>query len=155
MARGETRQGSIEIGRGTFWAILIVVGLMIVAGVAIFGFGLLSSSTADFRGGVDQRNQTNGSGQYRIAQYDAFFRDCNSAVALQAQVDQDATGNGLPQQIAATNLAADQQQYREVVAGYNSRAQATATSGQFQASNLPYQLPVTYSPNGAHISCAG
>jgi hypothetical protein len=143
-----------EIGKGIGYVIAIVVGLIIVALVTAYGLGWFSDTTVDRRGQTSQQEQTRGDGTYRIAQYDAFFNLCNQVGAQEGAID-DAAANtaGLPQSIAATNLQAAVQGRRDLVADYNSRAARTATSGEFRDSTLPYQLPTTYTPNGAHTAC--
>lgn len=144
-----------EIGKAVGYTIAAVLGLIAVALVAAYALGWFSDTTVDRRGQTAQQEQTRGDGTYRIAQYDMFFTLCGQVEAQEGAID-DAAANtaGLPQPIAATNLQAAVQTRRDLVADYNSRAARSGTSGQFRDSTLPYQLPTTYAPNGAHTSCA-
>lgn len=139
-----------------FWGVCALIVVAAVTWVlAVYVFGTAQSETADFRGGVSQREQTNGSGQYRIAQYDFYFTTCNRVIADEQNIDDMSQPQpGLPASVAATNLQAAVQGRRDDVASYNSRAQAGGTSGQFRDSGLPYQLPTVYVPNGAKTTCA-
>lgn len=152
MTRGETARAG---GRVALIVLGVVAVLAVLALVITVVSGSVSWITAPFRGAVAEREQTQGSGEYRIANYDAFLRDCNAVVAAEGDVD-DAAANvaGLPPSIASQNLQAALSTRRTLVAGYNDRASREATAGQFRDSRLPYQLPTTYQAGGVKTTCA-
>lgn len=130
-------------------AIAIVVAI-VVGAMAVFGFGLFQRGTANFRGGTEQIEQTRGSGSYRIQAYDQFYDRCAGIQAdeqtieqLHAESRRPATTADRKSQIAATITAVGSAR-AEKVADYNADARKQDTRGHFRASDLPYEIPLTY-----------
>jgi hypothetical protein len=138
-----------DASKVTRWSIaagllaVLVAGSIWVAG--IFGLGWLSNETADFRGNVQQHNQIEGSGAYRIAAYDTFYNECASTQTAQAaiantQIALKATTDPARKVQLQANLLALKNTMAQAVAQYNVDARKAGTLGQFRASDLPYQL---------------
>lgn len=131
-----------------FGAVALVVVLILTA-MAVFGFGLFSKATANFRGSVQQANQTRGNGSFRIAAYDQFYNECAqiqkdeaSIIGLKSKLSSDAKGSQ-QQSIDQTDYTAAVISRSQDIAQYNADARKTATEGAFRASDLPFQIDPT------------
>lgn len=133
-----------------FWAVVAAVGavvlIIVVALMAVLGVGVFQRSTANFRGRTSAIEKTRGNGDYRVAQYDWFFSQC---AAVQAQEDRITIFTSDTSPIGAANLRAVEANRASLIRDYNARAEATGTSGQFRASDLPFQI----NPNQKDTSC--
>lgn len=137
---------------------LILVGLvalLVLMTAFTFGIGQWIRETAGFTGKTAQIRQTKGSGSFRIASYDHFFDLCASVqdqevtiVSQQSELSDPATTSDRKAQIRA-NLSALRANRGELINHYNADARKTATSGQFRASDLPFQID----PTQEHTSC--
>jgi hypothetical protein len=101
--------------------------------------------TADLRGATEAREQTVGSGDFRLAAYEHFFGLCTSVQAQEGRTDAlelELEGPVTPareSQVRAS-LTAVRAQRSELIAEYNQDALAQYTRGQFRDEDLPYQL---------------
>ncbi|MFF9487046.1 hypothetical protein [Streptomyces sp. NPDC014676] len=138
---GELREGA-RIGT---WLVCGIVGLAILYVVGAFAFGGAGWITAPFRGEVEERERTVGSGAFRLTTYEEFFDLCEAVqnaegtiLALQqeresasearrAQIDQSVTA------LRATRI--------ESVNDYNTKA-AQEHRAPFRDRDLPYRLDV-------------
>ncbi|MFF2777423.1 hypothetical protein ACFVU3_21235 [Streptomyces sp. NPDC058052] len=69
---GELREGA----RFGMWAVGGVIGLAAVCLVGVFAFGGAGWVSAPFRGQVEERELTSGSGTFRLTTYETFFDLC-------------------------------------------------------------------------------
>lgn len=148
------REGARISGLTLAGGIAALVVLLILASMAIFGWGFLAQATADFRGETSKKEQVEASGQYRIAAYDSFFNLCASV-----QAQEDAIANQLAERETAAptrqaqidaNVTASRNVRASLIRQYNADAAKSYTAGQFRDSNLPYQLDT----NTEETSCA-
>lgn len=117
----------------------------IVAGfVALLLVGVLVWVWAPWKGKLEARQQTQGSGAYRIAAYDQFFDDCNAIKAkeriignFQEELEGAADQRAVQLQAAIT---AEFNAREELIAEYNSNAAKEDTRGGFRDSGLPYEI---------------
>jgi hypothetical protein len=134
--------------------VIVIVVLIIISLVAIFGFGLLQRETADFRGDVEAVERTTGSGAFRIAAYEQFFNLCAAVQTHEARIanlERELERNpsdSRVEQIEAS-ITAVRNQRMEAINRYNADARMDYTRGQFQDSELPFQLD----PNAEETSC--
>lgn len=133
------------------------VAVLLVATMAVFGWGFFQRGTAEFRGKTNEIEQTKANGDFRIAAYNSFYDQCAGVqfldVALDSQRDElDNTTNPDDQARLRTNITGVTAQRALAVAQYNADARKTGTVGQFRASDLPYQLPTTHE-RGERTSC--
>lgn len=122
--------------------IAVVVGSLIVLSLAVFGIRWV---TAPAQGSLEAREQTVGSGTFRLAAYQHFFDLCAAAQAqgdrLAVQHEQlELTDDPTQQARIQQNIAAIQSVQAEKIREYNTDATATYTQGQFQSRDLPYQI---------------
>ncbi|MGH3987107.1 MAG: hypothetical protein ACRDTZ_07290 [Pseudonocardiaceae bacterium] len=141
-------------GHVIFYGILATIVVLAIALAGAYLTGFFSDVTADRRGQTEQRERTVGDGDYRIANYDAFFDRCEAIVATEGDIaatreqlnaSTDETQRFYDQQ----NLRAQEAQRRTLVAQYNADAAKAGTAGQFRDSNLPARIDL----NGA-TTCA-
>lgn len=136
-------------------AIMLVVVLSIGG---VFAGWAWKYYTADIRGRIEA-NETIKSGPNRIAQYEHFFNLCAAIQGNEAQID------SLTENLAVAVDNDDRARIQASIAGvkairltgiaqYNADASKSYTSGQFLASNLPYQIPATAYPQGGRTTCA-
>lgn len=119
---------------------VIVIGalvLLLALPVGVWGFRVL---TADAKGEGDQRIQTRGDANYRIAAYDRFFDLCASIQALEDQLGVMRADKSLPPDQRATNILALTNQRNTLIRQYNADAAKADTRGHFLSSDLPYSI---------------
>lgn len=127
----------------TIGVIVVVSGLIVGA---VFYFGSLQRSTAEFRGETDQIEQIQADGDYRIANYDHFFDLCGAVQAQEGKIEtftkQLDEGNlsGSQTGITQANLTAATNKRIELITQYNADASKADTKANFLASNLPDKL---------------
>lgn len=127
-------------------AITALVGAAIVFIVAVYGFGFLQRSTADFRGETDQIEDTEANSDYRIASYDHFYDTCAGVQSLEGKIsnmEDELEGTDVGEQRKTTlntSLTAAKNKRSELINSYNADARKEATKGQFRASDLPYEI---------------
>lgn len=126
-------------------------GVAVVAAIlalALLGLGL-RWVLAEPTGAVEQREQTIGSGDYRIQAYEQFFTECASARTLQQNltVARTAAGTNYPDENRQAQLDANvialESQLNQAVNTYNAHAMQADTRAHFLDSNLPFQLTTT------------
>jgi hypothetical protein len=127
------------------WVLYAVALALLVSGVLL----AVNYFTADTRGKVSARNQTNGNGTYRIAQYDHFYDLCGSVQALEDQRDTMKADTSLPKDQRAVNVLALTNQRNTLIRRYNADSSKVATASQFKASDLPPLL----NPHQEHTQC--
>ena len=71
---GELREGA----RTGTWIVCGIVGLAVLYVVGVFAFGGAGWITAPFRGDVEERERTVGSGAFRLTTYEEFFDLCEA-----------------------------------------------------------------------------
>lgn len=124
-------------------AIAIVIAL---SAMWVFGFGLFQKNTADFRGGVEMTEMTEGDGSFRIGAYNHFFDLCASVqedegrlVALNNELNTTDPSKSRKEQIHASMTAIESSRNGKI-RQYNVDAQKDYTVGQFRDSGLPFEL---------------
>lgn len=148
-----------EIDRGILRGAPRVFGVSILVLLLVFalivGAGIFTWFWAPWKGKIEQRNLTEGSGAYRIAAYDQFYDDCMSIVAKEqiiANYQSELEGPPKPDDQRAVQLraaiTAETNARLELIAEYNANARKEDTRGNFRASDLPYEID----PNG-ETSC--
>jgi hypothetical protein len=149
------------VGEGFKWGgltiifgFIAIVAILAIGAMATFGFGLFAKSTANFRGEVNEVEQTKASGSFRIYSYEHFFELCVSAQnkekaigALQEELALHPS-EGRREQVIA-DITANKIAREESIDQYNADAQKEKTIGQFKAANLPYEL----NPNEKETQC--
>ena len=155
MYEPSTNKGLFAYGLG--WVVAIAAALTLIAGV---GWGISFAwgwATAAPNGKLQARRQIQ-SGDYRIQAYNSFFDRCAAVQTSETAIDTTAaalaTAKGDDKSRLETNLQAQEINRAEAVNQYNADAAKSYTSGQFRASNLPYQLSTDYTPKGVHTVCA-
>lgn len=122
----------------------VIIAVLVIAGVTLGVRWLVASPS----GAVQQREQTIGSGSYRIQAYDAFYDDCAAALTTQQNL------HNARQQLAAEkdptrraqlegNVTALANTLNAQVNQYNADARKADTRAHFRASDLPYQIDST------------
>lgn len=113
--------------------------------IAVYGFGFLQRSTADFRGETDQIEDTKANSDYRIAAYDHFYDTCAGVQSLEGKIGNMSeelaqTDSAQRKDILNASLTASKNKRSELITEYNADARKEATEGQFRSSDLPYEL---------------
>ncbi|MGW3445612.1 hypothetical protein [Streptomyces sp. NPDC001076] len=127
--------------------VLGVIALAVLALIATFAFGGVSSVTAPFRGEVDKRNRTEGDGAFRIATYEEFFDLCASVQTAEQQLrglqeELDGKPSAERAERIRTSMTAVKASRAESINTYNSKATQEHRAA-FQDAALPYKLDVT------------
>ena len=130
----------LGMGLGVF---VFVIVLIVLAGAFTWFW-------APWKGKVEQRQMTEGSGAYRIAAYDAFYDDCQNIVAKEqiiANYEAELSGDPKPDKARAATLqaaiTAETNARLELIASYNADSRKADTRANFKASDLPYQIDPT------------
>ncbi|MEI5520724.1 hypothetical protein WB388_08925 [Streptomyces brasiliscabiei] len=136
------------------YTILGIVALTLCSLIAIFAFGGVSWLTAPFRGEVDKKNRTEGSGAFRIATYEEFFDLCaavQTAEQQQTALQQELDDKPSPERAEKirTSITAVKAARAESISTYNSKATQEHRTA-FQDADLPYKLD----PNTQETQCA-
>ena len=143
--REDTKEGF----RLTGW---LVFGFIVVV-VLIVGTFVVRAAFAPQIGQGQKRINTN-TGRYIEATYDQFYDECNAVAMNEAQqqtfIKQLAaakkSGDKEAEQKAQTNLDAITNTHAALAAEYNSDSSKTGTRAQHKASDLPWQINLTYNP---------
>lgn len=106
----------------------------------IFAFGGASWITAPFRGEVEKRNLTEGSGTYRIAAYEEFYDTCATIQSLEDDLALMEEDKSLPENQRSANIFALTSARNKLIREYNADAQKEDTQAHFRASDLPHQI---------------
>lgn len=145
------RPSAREIATGTRWVIggaaLAIVVAIVVAAMAVFGFGWFQRGTADFRGETAALEDILADPNRRISAYEHFFNLCASIQghedtirALEAELETGPSGSRVEQIQGA--ITANRAQRDGKIRQYNSDASMSYTVGQFRDANLPNQLDI-------------
>ena len=138
----EASKGFIALIVGAF--VVTIAGLLI-ASMSVFGWGLWSNATANFRGQVSARNQINGNGAYRIAAYNHFYDLCQQVQSKELSLhnlEQELATTTDPQRKLVLEASVDalRNSLADDITQYNADSRKTATAGQFRASDLPARI---------------
>lgn len=125
------------------WVAAILGGIALIIGL-FFATGWFSIATSDFRGEVDKHNKVEANGDYRIAAYDHFYDTCAAVRSKETTISylrvEATTATGSRKTQIEGAITANQIARNELINQYNVDARKSYTSGQFKASDLPYQL---------------
>lgn len=137
------KEGSRLLG----YTILGIVALAVCSLIAVFAFGGVGWLTAPFRGEVDKKNRTEGSGAFRIATYEEFFDLCASVQTAEQQLgalqeELDGKPSAPRAEKIRTSMTAVKSGRAESISTYNSKATQEHRVA-FQDADLPYKLDVT------------
>jgi hypothetical protein len=136
---GELREGA-RIG---VLAVGGIVGLAVLYLVGVFAFGGAGWITAPFRGEVDERERTVGSGAFRLTTYEEFFDLCEAVQNAEGTIQvlqqergaaSDARKTQIDQSITALRATRI-----ESVNDYNTKA-AQEHRAPFLDKGLPHRL---------------
>lgn len=134
-------------GRTFFAAVIALVLVLVLASMWIFGWGFVSRTTADYRGGTDATEQVHADGGYRIAAYEYFYDLC---AAVQTKEDEigfqeselDTKPSASRAEQIQSNLTALRNKRAELINEYNAESAKADTKANFKASDLPFRLDV-------------
>lgn len=126
-----------------FLTIAAVVAVVLFGLAVLLITGVFQKETADFRGSVDQTEQVQANGSYRIAAYNSFFNQCASIQTSEANIE--FSLEELEQQLPPSrqlqvqaNLNAQKAARVSAINQYNADAAKTDTQANFLSSTLPY-----------------
>ena len=140
----------------------IGIGLLVFLGIVLF-WGLIFGftwATAPFRGALDQREQIQASGDFRIHSYQHFYNLCRSIQQAEAQYDNQydllqqlerGDGNFDRQQ---RNVAVLKAQIERLKQKYNGDAAQEETLAAFKDSDLPKQIELGGHVYGHRTDCS-
>jgi hypothetical protein len=133
---------------------IVVVVLLVTIPVGLWGARVFFAEEIG-KGNAEIQIQSAPS---RITNYDYFFNQCASVQTLEEQIDAETnrleqTEDNSTRNVILANLSGLQGQHSRAVNNYNARASADYTSGQFKASELPYQLVSPYVAGGIQTEC--
>lgn len=145
------RPSARQIAAGTRWVIggaaLAILVAVVIASMAVFGWGWFQRSTADFRGETAALEDILADPNRRISAYEHFFDLCASIQghedtirALDAELDTDPSESRVEQIQGA--ITANKAQRDSKIRQYNSDAAQGYTIGQFRDANLPDHLDI-------------
>lgn len=113
--------------------------------LTIYANNTILNTTAESRGQTQERERVVADGDYRIANYDYFYRTCNDIQAknekiasIQAQIE--ATGDEATKAGLEQGLFAEQNSKIELIGDYNAKASQQNTAGQYRAAGLPSHI---------------
>ncbi|MEV7323104.1 hypothetical protein [Streptomyces sp. NPDC093970] len=136
---GRLREGA----RWGAWAVGGVVGLAVLYAIGVFAFGGASWITAPFRGEVDKRGNTVGSGEFRQTTYEEFFDLCeavqNAEGTIQALKEERKDASETRRAQIDQSITALKVTRIESVNDYNAKA-AQEHRAPFRDKDLPYRL---------------
>ena len=126
-------------------AILVVIGLSF-GGIYVGGW--IKRTTADWRGGTQQREQTVANADYRIASYDWYFDQCQSVVATERKIalqDDEIkhTKDANQKAVLRASVTALRNTREDLIAEYNANAMKEETFALFKSDDLPAQIDAT------------
>lgn len=131
-----------------FLTIAAVVAVVLFGLAVLLITGVFQKETADFRGSVDQTEQVQANGSYRIAAYNSFFNQCASIQTSEANIE--FSLEELEQQLPPSrqlqvqaNLNAQKAARVSAINQYNADAAKTDTQANFLSSTLPYFIDAT------------
>lgn len=119
--------------------------IILIASMSIYGWGLFSRATADFRGETGQTEQVLADADFRIQAYDHFYELCSAIQAdegrienMESELEQDITDKRRSE--LQTAVTAVRNARGEKIATYNADARREHTVGQFRANDLPFEI---------------
>ncbi len=142
--RNQIRQDAsdgVGIGLGAGAILAIVVGVILLLGLAVWGFTV---ATAELKGKGDARVTTE-SGVNRLGQQEFFertYQDIEQQRGIIAQHKQTLESGALDPRTAQTNLSGAIQHCLSMVGDYNAKAR-TQRAEQFRAADLPASIDST------------
>lgn len=148
----QNAKDTAKYGAGTIaLAAVALVVLLIISAMYLFGFGLFSQKTANFRGETSKRNQIEANGAFRVSAYNRFFDLCASVQSFEAQIanlEQERDDKANPpsdsrREQIASSITALRNTRSQTINQYNADAAKDYTAGQFRDNNLPYRLNPT------------
>ncbi|MEV0635830.1 hypothetical protein AB0I77_12810 [Streptomyces sp. NPDC050619] len=135
------------------WVIGAVAALVTVGLTLTLAIGGVSWLTAPFRGEVDKRDRTEGSGAFRIATYEEFFGLCSTVQSKEGTIrtleEENKTASESRRAQISTSLTALKSSRMEAVNEYNAKA-AQEHRSAFRDKDLPPRLDV----NDMNTTCA-
>lgn len=141
MDKQDRREGFRFIG----YTLAFLVSIAALGVFCTFLFGGGSWLTAPFRGASEKREQTTGSGAFRIATYQRYFDLCtavqNAEASLKALEEEKPDASDTRKAQIATSATAIKAQRAASVNEYNSMS-AQEHREPFKDKNLPYKLDV-------------
>lgn len=136
-----------------FWVIGGIAALVTVGLIITLVVGGVSWLTAPFRGEVDKRDRTEGSGAFRIATYEEFFGLCSTVQSKEGTIktleEENKTASESRRAQINTSLTALKSSRIEAVNEYNAKA-AQEHRSAFKDEDLPPRLDV----NDMNTTCA-
>ncbi|WP_254390827.1 hypothetical protein [Streptomyces sp. AC550_RSS872] len=127
------------------WVIGGIAALVTIGLTLTLAIGGVSRLTAPFRGEVDKRDRTEGSGSFRIATYEEFFGLCSTVQskegAMKALEEENKTASEPRRAQISTSLTALKASRIEAVNEYNAKA-AQEHRAAFKDKDLPPRLAV-------------
>ena len=141
---------SRQVGLRIFgWSATTVVAVVLLTALA----GGLAWVWAPWKGSLEARQMTEGSGAYRIAAYEKFYDACSAIQAKEDQIEnleaelETAKGDRVSELTAA--ITAQRNVRASLIRRYNVDARKTDTAAKFKASDLPYEID----PKGDSTTC--
>jgi hypothetical protein len=135
------------------WVVGCIAALVTVILTITLVIGGISWLTAPFRGEVDKRDRTEGSGAFRVATYEEFFGLCSTVQSkegtMKALEEENKTASEARQAQISTSLTALKASRIEAVNEYNAKA-AQEHRSAFKDKDLPPRLDV----NDMNTTCA-
>ncbi len=148
MAKGQDiREGAKWYGTGVGMTVIGIITALVLGTGTMLATGTLQKWTANFRGDVKAKEQTKGSGAFRVATYNDFFNLCSAV-----QSDEDAIRNAEAEIKGEGTTAARKSRLQQVItATKNTRAENVrdynAKAGNeykapFKSNDLPVRLDI-------------
>lgn len=142
-----------EDAKTGFWIIGGIAALVTIGLIVTLAIGGISWLTAPFRGEVDKRDRTEGSGAFRIATYEEFFGLCSTVQSKEGVIrtleEEEKAASASRRAQISTSLTALKASRIEAVNEYNAKA-AQEHRSAFKDKDLPPRLDV----NDLNTTCA-
>lgn len=119
-----------------------LIALFAIATLTAAGFGV-RWIIAGPEGATQAREQTIGSGSFRIAAYNHFFDLCSEIQGMEGQIaalESEEPGSEERREQVRASITALKAQRSRSIARYNTDASKEYTIGQFRSVNLPFRL---------------
>lgn len=136
------------------WVVGILVALFLV-GTVMFATGTFQRLTAEWRGETEAIEQTEGSGGFQVATYEAFFNLCAQVQTQEASIkaleeERDTTNpSDFRLQQINTSITALRNARAEMINEYNADA-ASKHKEDFMDSDLPPSLDINAEETQCH-----
>lgn len=137
----EFDQHSRQVGIRLFgWSATTVVAVVLLMALA----GGLAYVWAPWKGALEERQLTEGSGKYRIAAYEKFYDSCAAIQSKEDQIEnlesELETAEGDRKAQVAASITALRNTRSELIREYNADARKADTAAKFKSSDLPYTI---------------